>query len=360
MELIREYLKKPWAKTVLVALAGMLFGLIILGWWLMPVQWTDATPEFMREDLKADYLSMVVDSYSVNKDVALAKTRWGNLGKGADELFKIIQGRSTNVAAADLAAFARIVNAEITIPSETTSAPSSEAASQNAVDNQPSTLAEKTTSAKTGGLSGAMPVVLSLFCVLTLVLGFVVFYIFLKRGKLRRPAKQDAMTGYDEEEGADYFSPKVGSSTRSPGGTPVSQFMTTYMQGEDQYDDSFTIDNPMGEFLGECGVSISDTIGVGDSKKVAAFEVWLFDKNDIQTVTKVLMSQHTFNDPASKQALMSKGEPILSEPGKTILLETATLQLEARIVDMNYGPGPLPANSHFDRMTLELVVWPKA
>lgn len=359
MELIREYLKKPWAKTVLVALAGILFGLIVLGWWLMPVQWTDATPEFMREDLKADYLSMVVDSYSVNKDVALAKTRWESLGKGADELFKIIQGRPTNVAAADLTAFAKIVNAEVTIPSQSTSSTSTDTVTKNAADSQPSTGNEKDTSTKKGGLSGAMPVVLSLFCVLTLVLGFVVFYIFLKRGKQRRPAEQDAMTGYDDAEGADYFSPKAGSSTRSPGGTPVSQFMTTYMQGEDQYDDSFTIDNPMGEFLGECGVSISDTIGVGDHKKVAAFEVWLFDKNDIQTVTKVLMSQHSFNDPTSKQALMSKGEPIIAEPGKTILLETATLQLEARIVDMNYGPGPLPANSHFDRMTLELVVWPK-
>jgi hypothetical protein len=43
---------------------------------------------------------------------------------------------------------------------------------------------------------------------------------------------------------------------------------------------------------GECGVGISETIGVGDPKKVTAFEVWLFDKNDIQTVTKVLMSAH--------------------------------------------------------------------
>ncbi len=152
-------------------------------------------------------------------------------------------------------------------------------------------------------------------------------------------------------KGPDFF--------RNSGESPVSQFMTTYMQGDEQYDDSFSIDNPMGEFMGECGVGISDTIGVGDPKKVAAFEVWLFDKNDIQTVTKVLMSEHTFSDPASQQRLMSKGEPILAEPGKRILLETATLQLEARIVDMNYGQGPLPPNSYFDRLTLELAVWPK-
>jgi len=106
-------------------------------------------------------------------------------------------------------------------------------------------------------------------------------------------------------------------------------------------------------------VGISDTVGVGDPKKVTAFEVWLFDKNDIQTVTKVLMSEYAFKDPTILQRLASKGEPLMIEPGKQIILETATLQLEARIVDMNYGNGALPANSFFDRLTLELAVWPK-
>jgi hypothetical protein len=141
--------------------------------------------------------------------------------------------------------------------------------------------------------------------------------------------------------------------------TPIAQFMTTFQVGDDLYDDSFSIDSPSGEFLGECGVGISETIGVGDPKKVTAFEVWLFDKNDIQTVTKVLMSDHAYNDPAINQRLVSKGEPVVVEPGRTILLETATLQLEARVIDMNYGTGALPANSYFERLTLELAVWPK-
>jgi len=141
--------------------------------------------------------------------------------------------------------------------------------------------------------------------------------------------------------------------------TPVAQFMTTYVQGDDLYDDSFSIDSPTGEFLGECGVGISDTIGVGDPKKVTAFEVWLFDKNDIQTVTKVLMSEHAYHDPAISQRLMSKGEPVVIEAGQHVLLETATLQLEARVIDMNYGQGALPTNSFFERLTLELAIWPK-
>ncbi len=107
-------------------------------------------------------------------------------------------------------------------------------------------------------------------------------------------------------------------------------------------------------------MGISETIGVGDPKKVTAFEVWLFDKNDIQTVTKVLMSRHAFDDPGISQRLASKGEPVLAEPGKIVVLETATLILEAVIENMGYGQGALPQNSFFDQMTLKLQIWQKA
>jgi hypothetical protein len=141
---------------------------------------------------------------------------------------------------------------------------------------------------------------------------------------------------------------------------PIAQFMTTYVLGDDLFDDSFSIDSPSGEFLGECGIGISETIGVGEPKKVTAFEVWLFDKNDIQTVTKVLMSSRAFNDVATFQRLQAKGEPFMVERGKQIVLETAALQLVATASDMEYGQGALPEESYFERLTLEIAVWPKA
>jgi hypothetical protein len=49
----------------------------------------------------------------------------------------------------------------------------------------------------------------------------------------------------------------------------------------------------------------------------------------------------------------------MAENGKHVLLETATLQLEARVVEMSFGTGALPTNSFFDRLTLELALWPK-
>jgi hypothetical protein len=135
--------------------------------------------------------------------------------------------------------------------------------------------------------------------------------------------------------------------------------MASYKLGDDLFDDSFSIDAESGEFLGECGVSISETIGVGDTKKVTAFEVWLFDKNDIQTVTSVLMSRHAFTDLAISQRLRAKGEPVLAEPGAEFELITQTLRMVARVSSMGYGNGAMPAESYFDNLLLELAIWQK-
>ncbi len=141
---------------------------------------------------------------------------------------------------------------------------------------------------------------------------------------------------------------------------PMARFTAAYKMGDDLFDDTFSIESPNGEFLGECGVGIAEPIGVGEPKRVTAFEVWLFDKNDIQTVTKVLMSGHAYEDDALRQRLAAKGEPILIAPGKTTELDTQTLHLVASVVTVQYGDGPLPEDSYFERFTLELSVWTKS
>jgi hypothetical protein len=138
---------------------------------------------------------------------------------------------------------------------------------------------------------------------------------------------------------------------------PLVQFMTTYLHGDDLYDDSFSIETQSGEFLGETGVGISETAGSGDAKNVTALEVWLFDKNDIRTVTKVLMSDHAYNDDAIRAKLAPKGEAVLVKPGDKLLLETATLRVQVRLVDLGYRSDLMPPGSVFDRITIELAAW---
>jgi len=60
---------------------------------------------------------------------------------------------------------------------------------------------------------------------------------------------------------------------------------------------------------------------------------------------------------ASKRSLTAD---LASTAGGETVLETQTLQMVARVVEMSYGAdGALPDASFFDQMILELAVWSK-
>lgn len=383
MEKILEWLKNPLYTGIAGFLAGLIIGLPILGWSVMPVEWTDASPQNLRSDLQVDYLRMMIDSFNRNQDESLAVKRWSELGSASQKTLNTLADAPGSTDPKEIEQMALLVQAPIpAIQPEAKPAaenkgkaeqPKSEEAAKAQTEEALLPIdGTQTTQVRTSSGLSNLPILLGVMCLLTLVVGGLLVFLLLKRKKGDQET-EEAAEGYDGYTGdeMEYASEETPAAQPTMNGTkkrtspdseepPVVQFMTTYMLGDDLYDDSFSIDAPTGEFLGECGVGISETIGVGDPKKVTAFEVWLFDKNDIQTVTKVLMSTHAFNDPNIRQRLLAKGEPQLVEPGKRILLETASLQMEARIVDASYGGGAMPTNSYFDRLTLELAVWPKA
>ena len=138
-----------------------------------------------------------------------------------------------------------------------------------------------------------------------------------------------------------------------PGG--LGRYVAAYQLGNDNYDTSFSLETPKQEFLGECGMGISETIGEGKPDKVTAFDVWLFDKGDVRTVTQVLMSEYAFSDPSLRSKLLSKGQPFLAEKGKTLRLETQALIVDAQIVELVYAVNPnFAPNSHFQKLTVEM------
>src|SRR3990172_6771288 len=313
MDKIREQLRNPMITAAVGLIIGLIIGLPILGWSVWPVKWVDAEPRFLREDVKQQYLCMMVDSYLVRQDAATAITRFNSLGEDASAQLDAFKPGTCNLNEAEINAFRAVVLGP-SVPAPVTTVTPVETPQPAAVKNIGLVFGKR------GVATGQSPT-----------------------GEAKEYTRQASRTDY-------------AAQGQEP---PIAQFMTTYMLGDDLYDDSFSIDSPTGEFLGECGVGISDTIGVGDPKKVTAFEVWLFDKNDIQTITKVVMSPHAIHDGAIRARLESKGEPIEVAPDRHVLLETATLVLEARVVDLNLGGGALPENSYFDRLTLELAVWPK-
>lgn len=354
MDKIQEYLKRPLITAGIGFLIGLIIGLPILGWGLMPVRWTDADPSYLRADLQEDYFCMVIHSFMKTGDSLQAKERLEGLGSVSEDKLAGLMPGDCGLSITDIDQFRTALGlAQFALPTEELTSEEATAVAEEAmpVEEKVETDKEK---------SGFNPFVLvAVLCLITLIIGGALAYIFFIRkrdvgGIFPVRSKPEASESeVDDYEGipAEYSAPEQD--------VPITQFMSTYVTGDDLFDDSFSIDSPTGEFLGECGVGISETIGVGEPKKITAFEVWLFDKNDIQTVTKVLMSQHAYDDAAIANRLASKGEPILLEPGGKVFLETATLVLEARVIDMNYGQGALPENSFFDRLTLELAVWPK-
>jgi hypothetical protein len=349
LENILSYIKNNRIAIAAGVVLGLILGLII-GWGIWPVEWTDLTPYYLRQDLREDYLRTSIYAATTVGDGSIATKAWMELGDAAEDTLEAVKSDPRYLNQQQITSFAAIVGAE-SVPLT----PTSEATQVEAEEED-------------GG--GPNWLLLGGLCLGLIIAAGVLFYFFVLRETPKDGNRKEVLnsrgrseTHYSFEDEQQRFvthrESQLGPDLQDEQSMPVAQFMTTYMIGDDLYDDSFSIDAPTGEFLGECGVGISETVGVGDPKRVTAFEVWLFDKNDIQTVTKVVMSAHAYDEDKIRVRLESKGEPVLAEPGKQILLETATLQLEARVIDMEYGEGAAPDQSYFQRLTLELAVWPK-
>jgi hypothetical protein len=328
-----DYLRKPAVAAAVTGIIGLMVGLI-WAWMVQPVVWKDVPPAQMGTTFQEDYLRMAVDSYGLRPDDALALQRYQALGASGPAALATVKSNPEALDPKVIQGFSNLVQQAAPQPTPTT-------------ESTPTT-------AKS-----------SSFTSIAIILGAVVLFALVGFGILRYLIPYFRRTNSSEPTAAtrarDITNQTEKTDYESIGQEPpISQFVTTYVLGDDLFDDSFSIDSPSGEFLGECGIGISETIGVGDPKKVQAFEVWLFDKNDIQTVTKVLMSTHAFNDVATYQRLQAKGEPFMVERDKQVVLETAALQLVATVSDATYGEGALPEQSYFDRLTLEIAVWPKA
>ncbi len=327
MDTIQQFVQQH--KTLVTLIGGIVLGLIlglVIGWGLWPVQWTNSAPGNLRSDFQSYYVLWVAERYETTGDLEETRSKLGveywKEGQLAETLERLAleQGGQEAVRLRTLA----------------------------------QALEEPAPAAPTVSFWEKLRPAAMVCGVALLVVTFVGgVYLLVSRSRKSRAMPEEAGRGVGTAEG---FLPSEQVSWGVEG-PPLSQFVTTYTLGDDHYDPSFSIELESGEFMGECGVGISETIGVGAPNKVTAFEVWLFDKNDIRTVTKVLMSDYAFHDEALRTKLAPKGEPVLAEVGKDVVLETKMLRVRARIVETEYGAGNLPPDSFFERLTVELAAW---
>ena len=332
-----EILLRPYRQRLLIGgalfLAGLALGLIY-GWYIAPVEWTDAAPVDLRVDYRANYLRLLADAtragfLRVEESAGWLGQRW-NPRDAAREI--------RNLAARETDPARRAAMEQLAAAWEQAPAPPAPAR---------------------GGIPS--------YCIVGLaglILIGIAFFLLRRRTpqavpRRLTPAPAAAAPAGPMRTPAAPEPPAPIEAYPAVGAPPLAQRQVTYKLGDDHFDLSFPIELPNGEFLGEFGVGISETIGVGDPAKVTAFEVWLFDKNDIKTVTKVLASEHAYRDTALQARLRQKGDLVLASPGAIVELETQGLRLQARVVELEYGSGALPPNSFFSRLTLDLAAWRK-
>ena len=300
LDLLKEKLKQPRNLAIAAAVAGLILGLII-GWVILPVQWTDASAESLRADLRQDYLRNLITTYTLNGDKEKAIQLYKELGEQAEPTLSQLLAQPGFLSTEQITRFTTALG--IAVPQ----------ASGEVVSTAPLTLQDGTEIKVNNGDEIAPAkksnTLLWLGFGLLAILGVGAYlayrYYFRERpvqeGKpledtsenraapvaARQPAAVPMRQAAEPTpaptpvQSQSVFKPSFFGNGKQTNGSlvqkPVAQFMSTYAFGDDRYDESFTFDAPYGEFLGECGVSISDIIGVGEPKKISAFDIWLFD-----------------------------------------------------------------------------------
>ena len=359
--------RRPGLAALVAFIAGLIIGLVVLGWGLFPVQYTGSDPSGLVENYQAIFIRNAAEVYSW--DTNQEKLRLALSGWGGDALAcELAQTSADPGDQARLVAAATIVNGQGCTGLAAAGGTVAPGVAATAITGQ------DTAAADDGG-SNLLP--LLLLGLLLFLLLLAILYVWNRRRALLEgeeageaeygqpaPVAKSAARPSTARSGAAASAAAAAPATvalsAEPMAVPIARFRTAFTRGHDTYDDAFSIENANGDFLGECGVGISETIGATAPKNVTAFEVWLFDKNDIRTITKVIMSDHAFFDDALKAKLAPKGEPVLARENETIVLETATLIINAEITEMDYGAAAeLPDASYFERFTIELSAWAK-
>jgi hypothetical protein len=343
----------PWWAMLIAFVVGLLIGWMVLGWLIWPVQWSQAKPSILSNDpanqkaYMQSYLNFAATTYGTNSMSIEQVAQYLGEGWTVQDITAVLDQMISSNYASNKVYLEKFRN-DLNVAVQTGKAQIGPA---TASTNQP-------------GIPTAVAITLAIIAFLLLIA--VAVWLFL-RFRSDKPEVTVVSAPTTTTVGAEaVVVPAVSRAaggarpvekTAWPGETraPLTQFATTYAFGDDRYDMSSSIETSDGDFLGECGVGISESLG-GTPEKVTALEVWVFDKNDVRTVTKVLMSDYAFNDSALRAKLAPKGDAVLAQPGEVVELRTQTLKINARIVDVVYGGGT-PANSYFQQITLELATW---
>ena len=313
-------------KLIIAALISLVAGIaigLIYGYVINPVEWVDAPLELTRADIQEDYLRMAIDAYQQNNDPSIAYQRWQELGDSGPEALRVVMASPGDQGQDAVNRFKDLVIRD--------SAPVDACQELSAGSNNNPWFYIWLGTVILGGGTG-------------------LFYT----SHLRRKIASSPTPPYP--------TPMNPLQAGGPITIPFNQFpvmvhtMMTYVMGDDHFDESLRVEDDLGDFLGECGIGIVNTVDNQLPKKVNALDIWLFDKNEINTKTVVLMSENAYSNEAIFNQMKNKGQPIMAEIGREISLETTNLVMSVRVVDMLCEETDPLNCTFFQRLTMEVFV----
>lgn len=332
MRILEE--RKDTIRFVGGIIVGLLIGLIF-AWAIWPVKWKDATPGQLHPTYQGVYVNAVAEDYNIHHSVERSQVFLGldqkanpwskDLATMEPAFKKALDSASSGERAYAVTQLAGALG--VTIPGP------------EVIEEPP----------------GKSPWLILLYLVLALSAVAVAFYLV----RSLRARQQFRKTGGKAEGTAGAYG-LLAPEEVLEGEAPLRSFVAGYAAGDDFFNPSFSIEKG-NDFLGECGVDISECLGTGKPKQVTALEVWLFDKSDIRTITKVVASEYAYSDSALKSKLEAKGDVLLAKPGMEIVLETTALRVRAKLKELEFATGDdMPRDSVVQKMNLEIRAWLKA
>lgn len=100
-----------WVSGLIGFLAGLFIGLVVLGWWLWPVQWSNGSVAILAPEPKEEFLRAAIDAHAYRPDEALARRRFQALGQSGPFVLSVIYAKPGAQATTDIQAFAAAVGA---------------------------------------------------------------------------------------------------------------------------------------------------------------------------------------------------------------------------------------------------------
>lgn len=352
-------------------IVGLLFGFVvglILGlvwaWNVQPVTYAGGShPNELSEQYQKTYVQSVSEAYFTTRDLNTAAARLAPFSP-PEKVTLLAQtsdayraaGRDTEAdMAGDLAS--SLAQAEGWSADEISAGLAAAGASEafalkmgqvpEASDSStvPATAVPSDAQATEGGKTNWLKILL---ITLAIIVAIIIILFLLTRIKPKQKSRQHASKAKMEQ-----VVTQEGEAME-----PLRQWVGAYTTGQDNFDESFTVETDAGDFLGECGMGILDGFAAGSPKKVMAFDVWLFDKTDIRTISIPVMSKFAFEDDVFRGKLPPDSNPVLATEGGTFEIETSALLVKAKIEELAYGDGP-PEMSFFTTLKVSLSVYLK-